>query len=201
MTTRAHAMITTTKTATGVAKRVIITFEMIAPTIQDQKIIGAAITASAETNAAEMGLGAKVADGARGTVLIIETETDAAIGNRNRDRDRNRDTRGRHRESRQSHRREIFGNETRSNNSSLASPIVSFEQVRDSISRGSRRLRNSAIDSRQYRSCSRRSIINSRPSHSFSRSSSVDSGEVSALHSYSAVQYSVNFCSKGSIHR
>ena len=60
-------------------KRAITTFEMIALTIRGRKIIRVMIITSAETNTAEMDIGTKVADGARGTVIIIETVTEAAI--------------------------------------------------------------------------------------------------------------------------
>ena len=68
--------------------------------------------------------------------------------------------------------------ETRSVNSSLVTPFVSFAQARDSISRGSRHSMSS----------SRRSSISSNPSRSSrSRSSSVDSNDWSAQCSYSTV--------------
>ena len=69
----------TTETATDAANQAMTTFGKIASTIRGQEVIRAMITASAETNAAEMDLGTKMADGARGIVIIIETATEAAI--------------------------------------------------------------------------------------------------------------------------
>ena len=69
-------------------------------------------------------------------------------GSRNCDRFRdnygNRHTRSRERESRQSRRREVSSTETRSVDSSLGTPFVSFDQAQDSIRRGSRRSMSSS---------------------------------------------------------
>ena len=61
-----------------------------------------------------------------------------------------RHTRGRDRESRQSNCREMSSIETRSVDSSLGTPFVSFDQARDSISRGSRRSMRSSRRSSTY---------------------------------------------------
>ena len=100
-------------------------------------------------------------DGGRRNEISCHRERDnkSDCGGRHSDRDRssdrpNRDTRGRHRDSRRSNRREVSSNETRSNTSSIGSPFVRFVQTRDSISGNSRQSRSSIISTRRSRSSS-----------------------------------------------
>ena len=152
------------------------------------------IITSAETNTAEMDIGTKVADGARGTVIIIETALETVIETAietvivipEADTENLAKVTAK-RYSVQRHGLLIC--------SSLGTPFVSFDRARDSISRGSRQSKRSSIGSRQTRSSSRHSSINSISNHSsHSRSSSVDSSEVSVLYSYSTVSYLPSYC-------